>query len=395
MASLRDIAREYKDEIMDGIAWVAIWKTGRSWNARAFRLNLDTEKIEDEEMEEVRAIVAADENAIFINEYYTAHMGEGKLDEIVDGIRYMYEESYNLLKDSTAYDEPEDQEETNTEDNSMKILSCGAGMQSTALALMSCENARNPGKFPCVPVYDLVCFCDLGKEPPWVLRQVEFIRNACQQVGIRFEILKSPLYEDYLKDFGNKRVVSVPFWSIGEDGKKGKMLRNCTLEYKIGLIQKYVRWQLLGYRKGQRTKPEDIKRHEMHIGFSFEEKHRCRENPNKMFVNKFPLVDMGLERKDNYAYIRDCWGLETKASACSFCPYHRNFFFKYLKENEIQEYKDLVAFDEMLEREQPKTKITSKLYISRSRKRISDLLPDECNDAEYFPYKEKQVWNGF
>lgn len=111
MASLRDIAREYKDEIMDGIARVAIWKTGRSWNARAFWLNLDTEKIEDEEMEEARAIVAADENAIFINEYYTAHMGEGKLDEIMDGIRYMYEEGYDLLKDSTAYDEPEDQEE--------------------------------------------------------------------------------------------------------------------------------------------------------------------------------------------------------------------------------------------------------------------------------------------
>lgn len=28
----------------------------------------------------------------------------------------------------------------------MKILSCGAGMQSTALALMACENANSPGK---------------------------------------------------------------------------------------------------------------------------------------------------------------------------------------------------------------------------------------------------------
>lgn len=61
MASLREIAREYKDEIMSGIAWVAIWKTGRSWNARAFWLNPDAEKIECEEMEEARAIVAADE----------------------------------------------------------------------------------------------------------------------------------------------------------------------------------------------------------------------------------------------------------------------------------------------------------------------------------------------
>ena len=38
-------------------------------------------------------------------------------------------------------------------------------MQSTALALMSCENKMEPGKFPLVPVYDLIVFCDLGKEP--------------------------------------------------------------------------------------------------------------------------------------------------------------------------------------------------------------------------------------
>lgn len=103
MASLRDIVREYRDEIMAGIAWVAIWKTGRSWNAQAFRLNLDTEMIEEEDFQDAKDIVAADQNAIFINEYYTAHMGEGKLDEIIAGIRYMYEMEYNCLRDNTAY----------------------------------------------------------------------------------------------------------------------------------------------------------------------------------------------------------------------------------------------------------------------------------------------------
>lgn len=268
-------------------------------------------------------------------------------------------------------------------------------MQSTALALMSCENKMEPGKFPLVPVYDLIVFCDLGKEPPWVMQQVEFIRNACMDVGIRFEILKSPLYEDYLRDFGKRRVVSIPFWTIGVDGKKGKMMRNCTMDYKIGLIQNYVRWEVLGYQKGQRIRPEDYKAHEMHIGFSTEEKQRCKENPHKMFVNRFPLVEMGLERKDNYAYIRDVWGLVTKASACTFCPFHRNYFFQHLKDTDPKEYFDLVDFDEMLEREQPNTKITSKLYISRSRKRIAELLPEECMDAECFPYCDQMIWNGF
>lgn len=81
MASLKEIAREYRDEIMDDIAWVAIWKTGRSWNAKAFWLNLETERIEDEEMEEAR--------------------------EIVEGIRFMYENEYNLLANNTAYAEEE------------------------------------------------------------------------------------------------------------------------------------------------------------------------------------------------------------------------------------------------------------------------------------------------
>lgn len=172
-------------------------------------------------------------------------------------------------------------------------------------------------------------------------------------------------------------------------------MRNCTLDYKINIMQKFVRMELLGYKKGQRTRQEDMKAHEMHLGFSIEEKHRCKENPHKIFVNKFPLCDMNLERKHNYAYVKDVWGLETKASACRFCPFHRNYFFKYIKEHHKEEYDKTVEFDEMLEREQPNTKIRSKLYISRSRKRIADLTEEECNDKERFEYKGESIWNGF
>lgn len=75
----------------------------------------------------------------------------------------------------------------------MKILSFGAGMQSTALALMSCENAGAVcPKFPLVPVYDLVVFCDLGFEPPWVKEQMRFTQKACKKAGIPFRRLESP-----------------------------------------------------------------------------------------------------------------------------------------------------------------------------------------------------------
>lgn len=277
----------------------------------------------------------------------------------------------------------------------MKILSCGSGMQSTALALMACENAKKPETHSAVPVYDAIIFCDLGNEPEWVYKQTDFIAEACKNAGISFYVLDSPMYENLTSNYGKRRVVSVPFWAINKDGKKSKMPRNCTLEYKVNLITKFVRWELLGYKKGQRTKPEDIKAHEMHMGFSYEERKRCRENPHKLFVNKFPLVEMKLERKDNYAYIRDVWGLETKASACNICPFHRNYFFSYLKDHHKKGYESVLAFDEILETETKNTKIKGQLFISRSRKRVKDLTPEECDDAETFDYKGQQIWNGF
>lgn len=282
----------------------------------------------------------------------------------------------------------------------MKILSCGAGMQSTALALMSCENASSQSKaqaipYPAVPVYDLVVFCDLGFEPPWVMRQVEFIRNACGAAGIPFKVLDSPLYSDFMKNFGERRTISVPWWTLGKNGHKSRMPRNCTIDYKVEMISKYFRWEVLGYRKGQRLRPEDRKAHEMHMGFSAEESRRCKESPNAMFVNRFPLVEMGLTRADNYAYIKDVWGLETKASACAFCPFHQNYFFKYLKENLPAAYKKLVGVDELLRDKNPKPPMDSDLFISRSRKRLAELTDEDCDDAQCFEYCGQQIWNGF
>ena len=255
----------------------------------------------------------------------------------------------------------------------LKILSCGAGMQSTALALMSCENKKHGIVYPEIPVYDLIVFCDMGWEPDWVYEQVEFIKKACEDCGITFKILETDLYGDYIEKFGVRRVASIPFWSVDANGKKGKMRRQCTIDKKIVAIQKYVRYEILGYKFRQKCKKEDKGRHEMHIGFSKEEEHRVFESMNPMFVTKFPLVDMGLTRADNYKYILEEWGIETKASACSYCPFHRNYFFQHIKEHCPDCYKAVVNLDNVLEERQPGSQIRSKLFL----------------------YRGKPIWNGF
>ena len=228
----------------------------------------------------------------------------------------------------------------------MKILSCGAGMQSTALALISCEQTRGEIVHTEVPRYDAIIYCDLCIEPAWVPEQVKFIEAACWSSGIPFYILRSDLYRDYMKNFGVNRVSAMPFWTLNEEGEAGRIARrSCTVDYKIVMIQKFVRYELLGYRPYQRLRPEDIGTHELHIGFSQEESQRSFPSRNRMFKNCYPLIEMGWERKDCYQYNLEEWGLDSKASACLICPYHKNYFFHYIQRNYPDDYASVVDFD--------------------------------------------------
>lgn len=51
MAALHEIARQYADEIRDGIAWVIIWKTGRSWHAESVWLDPDSDTFELDDLD--------------------------------------------------------------------------------------------------------------------------------------------------------------------------------------------------------------------------------------------------------------------------------------------------------------------------------------------------------
>lgn len=103
MAALNKVASYFADEIRDGIAWVIIWKTGRSWHAFSAWLDPDTETFEPDDLAVARDILEMDPNAVMLNGYYCGHFGEDmNALEIAAGIRWHYENGYNLLSDSTA-----------------------------------------------------------------------------------------------------------------------------------------------------------------------------------------------------------------------------------------------------------------------------------------------------
>lgn len=101
MASLKEIAKDYRDEIIDGIAWVTIWKNGRSWNASAvwpedggydegYILHRD-------DLAELKAISTLDHKAICINGYYMGFGEDFTLEDIANKILYFYEGRMNQL----------------------------------------------------------------------------------------------------------------------------------------------------------------------------------------------------------------------------------------------------------------------------------------------------------
>lgn len=109
MAALNAIAREWADELREGIAWVIVWKTGRSWNAQAVWLNCDDDTFEPEDLELARKVLEQDPNAVMLNGYYCGRFGEDMtVAELAAGIRWHYDNGYNQLDGSTAFPaEPE------------------------------------------------------------------------------------------------------------------------------------------------------------------------------------------------------------------------------------------------------------------------------------------------
>ena len=97
MASLRDTVKDYQEELRDGIAWVAFWKTGRSWNAEYFHLEMG-DILYPEDRSRMEEIKQADPAAVVVNGYYSGNLGEDmNLDELTAGVRRHYENGYSNI----------------------------------------------------------------------------------------------------------------------------------------------------------------------------------------------------------------------------------------------------------------------------------------------------------
>ena len=217
-----------------------------------------------------------------------------------------------------------------TAENPLKVLSLGAGVQSTALLLM----AFDPD-IPEIPEFDVAIFSDTGWEPESVYRQVWLLAEFMQRQG-------KPLY---LVSNGDIRAESVagtqfgmPVFVKNKEGKKGQLQRTCTHQYKIKPVEQQIR-RLLGLKPRQRAPKERVIEH--WFGISLDEVQRMRESTFHYMTYKYPLVDARLKRHDCVLYLERNGWLAAK-SACIGCPFRSDSGWRSLTPDQFQ---DAVDFD--------------------------------------------------
>ena len=254
----------------------------------------------------------------------------------------------------------------------LRVLSLGAGVQSSTLALMI-----NDGE---IPMVDCGIFSDVGAEPKTVYEHLDWLEK-----NVSFPIYRVQwrnLKEDIISAAkGEYKAFTAPFFSKNiETDKKSMLRRQCTGDYKIKPINQKIR-ELLGYSKGQRV--EQGTKVELVMGISYDEMQRMKTNQLKYIENQYPLVEKAIRRRHCLIWLKDRNYPTPPRSACTFCPYHTNEEWRNVKKNK-SEWDEVVKLDKMI-RDQENFKdsqsgsVKDEIYLHKDCKPIDqvDLRTDE------------------
>ena len=97
MASLRTMVGRFRNELREGVAYVAFWKNARGWGAEAFWLDPGYfedygDAIEEDDAREMRQIINTDPNAIIVNGYESCPFDDkSTVEYMLEHIQWRYE----------------------------------------------------------------------------------------------------------------------------------------------------------------------------------------------------------------------------------------------------------------------------------------------------------------
>jgi hypothetical protein len=220
----------------------------------------------------------------------------------------------------------------------LTLLSLGAGVQSTTLALLAVEGV--------LPRPDGAIFADTGWEPQAVYDHLDRLEVVLADAGIPLHrVSNGNLRSDAIDP--SHRYASVPYFVRNPDGTPGMGRRQCTSEYKLNPIGRKVR-ELLGAQPPNFRSVPRGRVAEQWIGFSTDEIHRVSDKESVLYSRKrYPLLELDMSRKDCGRWLT-ARNWTTQKSACIGCPFHGNNQWRNLRDNHPDEWADAVDFDEQI-----------------------------------------------
>lgn len=249
------------------------------------------------------------------------------------------------------------------------IISLGAGVQSSTMALMA-------AKGEITPMPTCAIFADTQAEPKSVYTWLEWLERE-----LPFDVTwvgKGNLLTDTLSERPNGKFlrIDIPAYVFSNGKPDGFINRSCTRDYKIIPIIAEARrlcadnmkgWKarhkasltaLSEYRKAAAAaKKNKTNAPEFPflawsecqsdplviqwIGISLDEIGRCKESREPWIKNIWPLIDKRMNRQNCLMWMRRNGYPEPPKSSCTFCPYHSNDQWRSLSPTELAECVDL------------------------------------------------------
>jgi len=200
----------------------------------------------------------------------------------------------------------------------LHIISLGAGVQSTTLALMAAAGEIKP-------MPDCAIFADTGWEPKAVYEHLDLLEKALPFPVHR--VSAGNIREDAIAGKSGRAggFASIPWFIVKPDGSKGLGRRECTAHYKLEPIRRKIVEMHDGKRKKGAT--------EMWIGISTDESFRMKPSRVQYIVNRWPLIEKNMNRIDCRGWLaRHGW--EAPKSACIGCPFRSNLARRSLTDAE-------------------------------------------------------------
>lgn len=232
---------------------------------------------------------------------------------------------------------------------SLRIISLGAGVQSTALSLMAAHGEIGP-------MPDCAIFADTQDEPAAVYEHLRWLMSP--------NVLPFPVH---LATAGSLSAALM----AGDDearipcfvGAGGLSKRQCTRNFKLGVLKRKQR-ELLGVGPRGYIRPGTV---ETWIGISTDEAVRKKPSGLAYIVNRHPLIERFLSRADCKRWLRGHGYPEPPKSACKYCGFQGNAGWRRRRAVPT-EWNEVVALDRWLRLPPQVIRFRGDLYLHSSRR---------------------------